>query len=111
MRGKAQSQPEFLTTINLNQCVPAERPLRGIKARADKTLKTLSPLFNDLYAKGWPSLDPAGTVAQEPNSHGPLFRAQQALFLRATRVNASMSIRRGSIPKAAKCNRRRFLCS
>src|SRR5688572_29552553 len=59
MRGKAQSQPEFLTTINLNQRVPADHPLRGIKARADQVLKKLSPLFDDLYAKeGRPSIPP-----------------------------------------------------
>ena len=59
MRGKAQSQPEFLTTINLNQRVPADHPLRGIKAQADQVLKRLSPLFDDLYAKeGRPSIPP-----------------------------------------------------
>ena len=31
MRGKPQAQPEFLTTINLNQRVPGDHPLRGIK--------------------------------------------------------------------------------
>jgi hypothetical protein len=31
MRGKSQAQPEFLTIINLNQRVPADHPLRGIK--------------------------------------------------------------------------------
>ena len=59
MRGKAQSQPEFLTIVNLNQRVPADHPLRGIKARADLVLKKLSPLFDDLYAKdGRPSIPP-----------------------------------------------------
>jgi len=59
MRGKAQSQPEFLTTVNLNQRVPADHPLRGIKARADQVLRKLSPLFDDLYARdGRPSIPP-----------------------------------------------------
>lgn len=59
MRGKAQSQPEFLTTINLNQRVPADHPLRGIKAEVDRVLKKLSPLFDDLYSKeGRPSIPP-----------------------------------------------------
>ena len=59
MRGKAQSQPEFLTAVNLNQRVPSDHPLRGIKARADQVLKKLSPLFDDLYAKeGRPSIPP-----------------------------------------------------
>lgn len=59
MRGKPQAQPEFLTTINLNQRVPAEHPLRGIKQRVDKVLVKLSPLFDALYAdEGRPSIPP-----------------------------------------------------
>jgi hypothetical protein len=59
MRGKPQAQPEFLTTINLNQRVPADHPLRGIKERVDKVLVKLSPLFEELYAdQGRPSIPP-----------------------------------------------------
>lgn len=50
MRGKPQAQPDFLTVINLNACVPTEHPLRAIKRRVDAVLKELSPLFDDLYA-------------------------------------------------------------
>src|SRR6266404_9431101 len=56
MRGKPQAQPEFLTILNLNQRVPADHPLRGIKERVDKVLVKLSPLFDALYAdEGRPS--------------------------------------------------------
>jgi transposase len=59
MRGKAKAQPEFLTTINLNQRVPADHPLRGIKERVDQVLAKLSPLFDQLYAQeGRPSIPP-----------------------------------------------------
>jgi transposase len=59
MRGKPQAQPEFLTTINLNQRVPADHPLRGIKERVDKVMVKLSPLFDELYAdEGRPSIPP-----------------------------------------------------
>jgi len=59
MRGKPQAQAEFLTTINLNQRVPANHPLRGIKERVDKVLVKLSPLFDELYAEeGRPSIPP-----------------------------------------------------
>ena len=59
MRGKPQAQPEFLTTINLNQRVPADHPLRGIKERVDQVLVKLSPLFDELYAdEGRPSIPP-----------------------------------------------------
>ena len=50
MRGKPQAQPDFLTVINLNACVPANHPLRAIKRRVDAVLKKLSPLFDELYA-------------------------------------------------------------
>ena len=52
MRGKPQAQPDFLTVINLNQCVPADHPLRAIKRRVDAVLQKLSPLFDELYAAG-----------------------------------------------------------
>lgn len=59
MRGKPTSQPDFLTVINLNQRVPADHPLRGIKERVDKVLRKLSPLFDELYARdGRPSIPP-----------------------------------------------------
>jgi transposase len=51
MRGTAQAQPDFLTVVNLNACVPADHPLRGIKRRVDAALQKLSPLFDQLYAK------------------------------------------------------------
>jgi transposase len=49
MRGKPQAQPDFLTVINLNGCVPTDHPLRAIKRRVDAVLKSLSPLFDELY--------------------------------------------------------------
>lgn len=59
MRGKPQAQPDFLTVVNLNQCVPAEHPLRAIKRRMDAALQKLSPLFDELYAQeGCPSVPP-----------------------------------------------------
>lgn len=59
MRGKSQAQPEFLTTIHLNQRVPTDHPLRAIKVRVEQVLKQLSPLFDRLYSKeGRPSIPP-----------------------------------------------------
>src|ERR1700690_3315530 len=51
MRGKPQTQPDFLTVINLNACVPADHPLRAIKRRVDVVLQKLSSLFDELYAE------------------------------------------------------------
>src|SRR5438876_12209370 len=50
MRGTIEDQPDFLTVVNLNSCVPAEHPLRAIKRRVDQVLEKLSPLFDQLYA-------------------------------------------------------------
>lgn len=59
MRGKPQAQPDFLTVINLNACVPADHPLRAIKRRLDAVLRRLSPLFDELYEQlGRPSIPP-----------------------------------------------------
>jgi transposase len=59
MRGKPQTQPDFLTVVNLNAAVPADHPLRGIKRRVDLVLQKLSPLFDELYAQeGRPSIPP-----------------------------------------------------
>lgn len=59
LRGKPQAQPDFLTVVNLNACVPVDHPLRGIKCRVDAVLEKLSPLFDELYAEeGAPSIPP-----------------------------------------------------
>jgi transposase len=59
MRGKPQPQPEFFTVLHLNDRVPAEHPLRGIKRRVDAVLAKLSPQFDALYAaEGRPSIPP-----------------------------------------------------
>jgi transposase len=59
MRGKPQSQPDFLTVIHLNASVPSDHPLRAIKRRVDTVLQKLSPLFDALYAdEGRPSIPP-----------------------------------------------------
>jgi transposase len=59
MRGKPQAQPDFLTVINLNACVPPKHPLRAIKRRVDAVLEKLSPLFDELYAdEGRDSIPP-----------------------------------------------------
>ena len=59
MRGKTKAQPEFCAFINLNERVPVEHPLRGIKQRVDVVLKKLSREFDELYAnEGRPSIPP-----------------------------------------------------
>jgi len=59
MRGKPQAQPEFVTVLNLNACVPPDHPLRAIKRHLDAVLQKLSARFDQLYAEeGRPSIPP-----------------------------------------------------
>ena len=59
MRGKSKAQPEFYAFINLNERVPVDHPLRGIKQRVDVVLTKLSREFDELYAEeGRPSIPP-----------------------------------------------------
>ena len=51
MRGKAKSQPEFLTLLSPESVVPPNHPLREIKRRVDEVLRTLNPLFERMYAQ------------------------------------------------------------
>ena len=59
MRGKSKAQPELCAFINLNERVPVDHPLRGIKQRVDVVLTKLSREFDELYAdEGRPSIPP-----------------------------------------------------
>jgi transposase len=59
MRGINDTQSYMFTYISPDERVPAEHPLRQIKAFADKALKELSPVFNRMYSRmGRPSIPP-----------------------------------------------------
>ncbi len=59
MRGTSESQPMIIAYINLEERVPADHPLRKIKAMADQELQGLSPLFDKMYSHtGRPSIPP-----------------------------------------------------
>ena len=86
MHGKPQAQPDFLTVVNLNVCVPVDHPLRAIKRCVDLVLQKFSPLFDDLYEElGRPSIPPE-QLLKPPRAYGALHRAQRAALLRATRL-------------------------
>jgi hypothetical protein len=48
--------------IRLDERIPADHPLRVIRQLVDAALAELSPAFAKLYARGWPTFYPAGTV-------------------------------------------------
>ena len=59
MRGHDRPQATMLTLVNPEQRVPANHPIRLIKALADVVLKELSPLFEQMYSDvGRPSIPP-----------------------------------------------------
>jgi transposase/IS5 family transposase len=59
MRGEERRQLSMLVTVNLEQRIPKEHPLRQIKQLADAALKELSPIFEQMYSPlGRPSVPP-----------------------------------------------------
>jgi transposase len=59
MRGRREPEITMLAFIDLESRVPADHPLRTIKAVADRALAALSPEFDRMYAEvGRPSIPP-----------------------------------------------------
>lgn len=59
MRGENTQQSMMFSLISPERRVPADHPLRVIKAMADEELRRLSPVFSRMYAKtGRPSVAP-----------------------------------------------------
>jgi transposase len=59
MRGDQDEQAEVWSYIPLEQRVPADHPLRPMRAMVDSVLKELSPQFAPLYSRvGRPSIPP-----------------------------------------------------
>ena len=59
MRGRQEPQVTMLAFVDLEERVPADHPLRAIKALADEALTRLSPEFDRMYADvGRPSIPP-----------------------------------------------------
>lgn len=51
MRGGIDHQGNFLATVDIEQRVPKDHPLRGIKARVDRILSGWDEVFESLYSK------------------------------------------------------------
>ena len=50
MRGQDAQQAAMFSYISLEERIPADHPLRAIRAMADRALAALGPLFSKLYA-------------------------------------------------------------
>jgi transposase len=59
MRGAERQQETMFSLVSLEERVPADHPLRPVRAMVDRVLATLSPTFDVLYAThGRPSIPP-----------------------------------------------------
>jgi transposase len=59
MRGDGEQQAEMLLALTPDQLVPADHPIRRIKAIVEPVLRRLSPRFDAMYAeRGRPSIPP-----------------------------------------------------
>src|ERR1700758_4821349 len=59
MRGENQEQGGMFSYLSPEQRVRADHPLRAVRAQVDQVLKTLSPLFDEMYSTtGRPSIAP-----------------------------------------------------
>lgn len=59
MRGRAEEQSSMLCLVSPESKVPGDHPMRAIKNLADKALRELSPVFDEMYAdSGRPSVPP-----------------------------------------------------
>lgn len=59
MRGEVERQVGMLTVVQPEHRIPADHPIRRIKALADGELRHLSPVFERMYAdRGRPSIPP-----------------------------------------------------
>ncbi len=50
MRGEDIFQESLFTTVQLESFVPANHPLRAIKALFDETMKNMNGLFSSIYS-------------------------------------------------------------
>src|SRR5438132_1909242 len=59
MRGRRDPQTTMLAFVDLEERVPRNHPLRVIRQFADRALRELSPVFDEMYAAGGrPSIPP-----------------------------------------------------
>ena len=50
MRGLNETQTSMLCLNSLESMIPADHPLRPVKALADEALARMSPLFDEMYS-------------------------------------------------------------
>jgi len=59
MRGDKEEQAAVMVFVAPDHKVPQDHPIRRIKPIVDRALKSLSPVFSEMYSKrGRPSIPP-----------------------------------------------------
>ncbi len=76
MRGHDHKQEQMYSYISMEDRVPQEHPLRGIRRIADEVMKGLSPRFARMYSEiGRPSIPP-GAVVASIDASGTIYNPQ-----------------------------------
>ena len=71
MRGPDEHTQHMFSYLSPEQLVPADQPLRAVRALTDDALRSMSPQFERLYSTmGRPSIPP-DQVAAAGALHGP----------------------------------------
>src|SRR6267142_373515 len=75
MRGRVDPQGHMFSYFSPESRVPADHPLRSIKAHTDRVLKELSGEFEGTVCLGGSAVDPAGAALEGPVADGAVFGA------------------------------------
>jgi len=77
--------------FSIEERIPAEHPLRAIKAQADSVLCSMSAAFDAMYAEGGrPSIAPRA-AAEEQSPDRALLGPLRAALLRTARLQHAVS--------------------
>ena len=77
MRGHDEQTAHMFSYLSPEQRVPADHPLRAVRALTDEALQTMSRRFASLYATTGP-VDPTGAIAARFAVAGALHGAERA---------------------------------
>src|SRR5262245_45152269 len=92
MRGAEGRQGGMFSYVSPERRIPADHPLRPIRAMTDEVLRQLSPRLARLYPKtGWSSVAPREAAARVAGP-GPLLYPERAAAHGAARVQSPLPL-------------------